>query len=120
MAKKIRDVVVKLGQYQDRNTGETKARWGNVGSLMQNEEDKSLFVVLDRTFNPAGVPNPEHRSSLILSCFVPQERQQQGSGQQGGSYGGGQQQGQNGYGSQQGEGSQGGSSHNIDDDEIPF
>ncbi|AUQ74770.1 hypothetical protein [Phaeobacter piscinae] len=119
MAKKIRDVVVKLGEYQDRNTGETKARWGNVGSLMQNEEDKSLFVVLDRTFNPAGVPNPEHRSSLILSCFVPQDRQQQGNGQQGGSYGGGQQD-QNGYGNQQGGGNQGGSSQNTDADEIPF
>lgn len=82
MAKKIRDVVVKVGEYQDRNTGETKARWKNVGALMQNEEDKSLFLMLERTFNPAGVPNPDGRESVLLSCFVPQERQESGGQQE--------------------------------------
>lgn len=84
MARKIRDITVKTGEYQDRNTGETKGRWQNVGSLMQNDEDQSYFIVLDRTFNPAGVPNPENRSSVILSCFVPrdQRQSQNGSGNQ--------------------------------------
>lgn len=81
MAKKVRDVVVKVGEYQDRNTGETKARWKNVGALMKNDEDNSYFIMLERTFNPAGVPNPENRESVLLSCFVPQEQRQQGSTQ---------------------------------------
>ena len=91
MATKIRDVTVKTGEYQDRNTGETKGRWQNVGSLMRNDDDQSYFIVLDRTFNPAGVPNPDNRSSLILSCFVPQDRRegnQQKSQENNGSGGG--------------------------------
>lgn len=87
MAQKIRDIVAKVGEYQDRNTGENKARWMNVGSLMKNDDD-SIFIILDRTFNPAGLPNPENRGNCLLSCFVPQEKreggQQQGSG---GGYG---------------------------------
>lgn len=118
MAKKVRDVVVKVGEYQDRNTGETKARWQNVGSMMKNEEDNSFFVILDRTFNPAGVPNPDNRSNVILSCFVPQD-QREGNQQQsqGGGYGGGQ---GGGYGGGQQQ-SQSGQQQSRDlDDEIPF
>lgn len=78
MAKKIRELVVKVGEYQDRNTGETKARWANVGSMMQNDEDGSYFLVLDRTFNPAGVPNPENRANVLVSCFLPKDDNQNG------------------------------------------
>lgn len=88
MATKIRDVAVKTGEYMDRNTGETKGRWQNVGSLMKNEDDDSLFVILDRTFNPAGVPNADNRSSVILSCFIPQDRRQGEQGQASAGYGG--------------------------------
>lgn len=103
MAKKIKEIVVKTGEYQDRNTGETKARWQNVGSLMQNDDDNSLFVILDRTFNPAGVPNSENRSNVILSCFDLKDKnegqQNNGQSQQGNGYqGGGQSQGGQGYG----------------------
>lgn len=80
---KLRDIVVKTGEYQDRTTGETKGRYENVGALMQleNERGKSLFVMLRRTFNPAGAPNPDNRASVLLSCFAPQDRQQNGGGQ---------------------------------------
>lgn len=73
--KKIRDIVAKVGEYQDHNTGETKGRYENVGALFQSDSDGSLFIMLKRTFNPAGVPNPENRDSVLLSCFVPKDQQ---------------------------------------------
>lgn len=73
--KKIRDIVVKVSEYQDHNTGEMKGRYDNVGALFQSDSDGSFFIMLKRTFNPAGVPNPDNRDSVLLSCFVPKDQQ---------------------------------------------
>lgn len=75
MATKKYDLVVKTGEYQDRN-GETKGRYQNVGAVMMG--DKGPFLMLSRTFNPAGVPNPDNRETVLISCFEPK---QQDSGQ---------------------------------------
>lgn len=73
MAKKIKDAAVKTGEYQ--SGGQTKARWQNVGALM--EDDKGgLFCMLDRSFNPAGVPYKEGSQSIIISFFDPKPRDQ--------------------------------------------
>lgn len=91
MAQKIFDIAAKTGEYQDRQTGQMKGRWQNVGSVMQGD-DGTQFIILNRWFNPAGMPNPENRDSTILSCFPPDR---QGQGQQpgyGNQYGGGYQQ----------------------------
>ena len=66
-AKKIRDLAVKTGSYTDRD-GNTKGRYKNVGSLMESE-DGSKFILLDTTFNPAGVPNPDNRDNVLISIF---------------------------------------------------
>ena len=66
-AKKIRDLAVKTGSYQDRD-GNTKGRYKNVGSLMESD-DGSKFILLDTTFNPAGVPNPDNRDNVLISIF---------------------------------------------------
>lgn len=103
MAHKISDLAVKTGEYVDQQ-GQTKGRYENVGSLMQG--DNGMFLILKRTFNPAGVPNPESKDSVIVSCFEKQEQgqqqgtannQYQGNGQQGGAnnQGHGQYQGNN-------------------------
>jgi hypothetical protein len=63
--KKVADLVVKVGTYQ--KDGQTKNRYINVGSKM--EGDKGSFFLLNRTFNPAGVPNPDNRDSIIISVF---------------------------------------------------
>lgn len=77
-SKKIRDIVVKVGEYQDRNTGETKGRFENVGALMQNDDEAgSFFIMLKRTFNPAGVPKQDDRESILLSCYVPKDQREQ-------------------------------------------
>lgn len=113
MAKKIRDIAVKTGEYQDQS-GQTKGRWQNVGSLMKND-DGGEFIILHRWFNPAGVPNPENKDSVLLSCFQLQDRQQ------GGQQGGYQQppQSQGGYGAPQG-GQQYSAPPAAPSDDIPF
>jgi hypothetical protein len=74
--KKIYDLAVKTGEYTN-GQGETKGRYLNVGAIMQ-KDDGGKFIMLERTFNPAGVPNPENRSNLLLSMFPAKE----GDGQQ--------------------------------------
>ena len=81
---KVYDAVVKTGEYQD-SQGQTKSRYENVGSVMQG--DNGQFLILKRTFNPAGVSNPENKDSVIVSFYeVDQNKQhnhQKGSQQQG-------------------------------------
>jgi len=66
MSKKIKDLAVKTGTYQAG--GATKNRYENIGSLMQSD-DGSQFIIMKRTFNPAGVPNPENKDSVLVSVF---------------------------------------------------
>lgn len=74
MATKKYDAAVKVGEYTDRN-GQTKARYENIGSVFMG--DKGPFLVLKRTFNPAGVPNPDNKDAVIVSFFEPRDEQQQ-------------------------------------------
>lgn len=80
-AKKIKDIAVKTGEYTDRN-GNTKGRWQNVGALMKSD-DGSVFIMLQRWFNPAGINSD--RESILLSCFDLQDRNENGGGNGGGS-----------------------------------
>jgi len=69
-AKKIRDIVAKTGSYIDNN-GNHKGRYVNAGSLLYNEQEESFFIILNRTFNPAGVPHTDkgQPDTVMLSCF---------------------------------------------------
>ena len=89
MARKIYDLAVKTGEYTDRS-GATKGRWQNVGALME-DDNGGKFIMLSRTFTPAGVPFKDGSESILVSMFRPQEQaeQQQPSNHQ--------QQKQNGY-----------------------
>lgn len=60
--KKDYDLAVKVGEKKDG-----KAVWKNVGAIMSG--DKGPFILLDRTFNPAGVPGQDERQSVIVSMF---------------------------------------------------
>lgn len=66
MATKTHDLVVKIGEYT--KDGEKKNRYENIGSVFENEDGGS-FMLLKRTFNPAGVPNPDNKDSVIVSRF---------------------------------------------------
>lgn len=119
---KIKDIVVKTGSYVDAK-GETRGNFEPVGELMQGD-DGNQFILLKRTFNPAGVNVEAGKQKVLLSLYDPKPRDGQG-GQQGGN--GGQYQGGNagGYGNQsQGQGQAGGAPaggpRGDMDDEIPF
>jgi hypothetical protein len=77
-AKKVYDLAVKTGTYEV-GPGQTKGRWMNVGAVMEMP-DGGRFVMLDRTFNPAGVPdlNGKGGDSVLLTMFDPSQQGQQG------------------------------------------
>ncbi|KAB2887887.1 MAG: hypothetical protein F9K32_18470 [Desulfobulbaceae bacterium] len=70
MSKKLYDVAIPLGTYEDRE-GNEKTRWQNVGAILEGE--KGPYLLLDRWFNPAGMPNPENRTSVILTLMEPKK-----------------------------------------------
>jgi hypothetical protein len=80
--KKTHDLAVKTGSYVDRE-GNSKGRYVNIGNLWQ-KDDGSEFMTILRTFNPAGVPNPENKDSIVISRFeIRDKNTQQGSAPQG-------------------------------------
>jgi len=69
---KLYDVAVKTGSYTD-NSGATKNRYENIGVMM--EGDNGPYLMLKRTFNPAGVPGNADRDNIICSLFEPRDNQ---------------------------------------------
>jgi hypothetical protein len=66
--KKAYDLAVKVA-----TTNQGKAIWKGIGAVMENE--KGMFILLDKTFNPAGVQDGKER--LLVSMFRPKDYQQQ-------------------------------------------
>ena len=67
VTKRKYDIVVKAGEKPDG-----KAIWKNVGVMM--EGDNGPFLLIDRTFNPAGVPSKTPGdASVLCSLFEPKE-----------------------------------------------
>lgn len=73
MSKKY-DVVAAVGQYVDQS-GQQKTKFENVGAVIQNSNG-GFNLLLNKTFNPAGLAQPD-KESVILSLFEPQQRAQQ-------------------------------------------
>ena len=61
------DIVAKVGTYTQN--GETKGRFMNVGVMM--EKDGRPYILLNRTFNPAGINNLDGRDTVLLSLYEP-------------------------------------------------
>jgi hypothetical protein len=64
------DIVATVGTYQ--KGGETKNRFKNVGVMM--EKDGKPFLLLERTFNLAGLPNPQGKDTVLLSLYEPKDK----------------------------------------------
>lgn len=82
--KKIKDLAVKIGSYTDRSTGKEKGRYQNIGSVLQNE-DGSKMMLLNRWFNPAGVPFAPGRenSDVVLVSMFDIKKDGEGGGKEG-------------------------------------
>lgn len=74
-ATKTHDLKVKVGEYTDKN-GAKKGRWITVGRVMTGD-DGSEFWLIDKTFNPAGVPdlNGKGGDSVLVGKFAPRDAQ---------------------------------------------
>jgi hypothetical protein len=77
--KKVYDLAVKVGEYQDQS-GATKAKYENVGLVLQ-KGDGGKFLMLKRTFNPAGVPDFSGKGgeNILISMFEPKQQDGQQS-----------------------------------------
>jgi hypothetical protein len=64
MSKKF-DLAVKVGTHKDG-----KGKWKNIGVMM--EGNNGPYILLDRTFNPAGVTTD--KDMLMVSCFTPKDK----------------------------------------------
>jgi len=69
MSKKF-DLSVKVGSYTDAS-GTEKGRYQNIGVMMEGQNGP--YILLNRTFNPAGVPGQADRESIIVSMFEPRD-----------------------------------------------
>ena len=67
--KKLADLSVKIGTYE--KDGETKGKYVNIGAVMDG--DNGQYLLIDRHFNPAGVPNPDNKNSILVSVFYDKE-----------------------------------------------
>jgi hypothetical protein len=68
MAKKY-DLAVKVGSYE--KNGETKNKYRNIGVVL--DSGNGPYILLNRDFNPAGVPCDPDRESIIVSLFAPRD-----------------------------------------------
>lgn len=69
---KLYDLAVVTRKYTD-NGGNEKAVWKNIGSILETKNGGKI-ILIDRTFNPAGVPCEEGRDQIMISMFTPKER----------------------------------------------
>lgn len=83
--KVVKELAVAVAQYEDRQTGQTKNRYENIGVLMESTNDRgevNQFLMLNRSFNPAGVPFKPGSDKILISMFDPRPRDGQQAGQQ--------------------------------------
>ncbi len=70
---KVKDLAVVVGSYQ--KDGQTKNRYQNVGQVLRNDNGEEMMM-LNRSFNPAGVPYKDGSDSIIISQFDPRGNEQ--------------------------------------------
>jgi hypothetical protein len=85
MPKVYKEAAVAVGSYEDRNTGQRKNRYRNVGVLMEGEDngERYFFLLLDRSFNPAGVPFKPDSDKIVINLFEPRDDDKRPSNQGG-------------------------------------
>lgn len=76
-AKKVYDLAIKVSSYTD-NQGKEKGRYENVGSVLEMD-DGGKMILLKRSFNPAGVPFKDGSDQIVISMFVPKDKDGQQS-----------------------------------------
>lgn len=73
-------LMVKVREYTDQN-GNKKNQWLQIGSMMLSEKGVP-YVLLDKTFNPAGIETETGRTSIMVSMFDPDKKNEKTDTQQ--------------------------------------
>src|SRR3989304_9242538 len=73
--KKIYDLTVAPRRFTNRD-GKEKSSYENVGSVLEMD-DGGRMILLKRSFNPAGVPFKDGGDQIIISMFVPKDKDQE-------------------------------------------
>lgn len=81
MAKKVKDLAVKVGIYTD-GSGNEKGRYMGCGALMEGE-DGNQFIMLNRFINYAALPRKQGSDSILISAFDLRERDANSGGDAG-------------------------------------
>ena len=65
------DLCVAKRKYTD-SQGNQKSEWLNIGVVLEKEGKQ--FIIMDRTFNPAGMPQ-DGKDGIIVSMFEPKMKE---------------------------------------------
>lgn len=66
---KTHDLCVKVGTYE--KDSEIKNRYLNIGAVLKSEHGP--YILLHKTFNPAGVVGDQDKESILISMFEKKE-----------------------------------------------
>lgn len=69
--KKTKDLAVITGSYIDKDQ-KNKNRYQNVGYILEDENGAKM-IMLNRSFNPAGVPHKDGSDTIIINQFEPKD-----------------------------------------------
>ena len=74
MATKLYDLAVSTGSWTS-NDGKEHKNWLNVGRVMKSDKGTS-YILLNTSFNPAGVPHKDGDDCITIALFPPKDKQQ--------------------------------------------
>jgi len=74
MAKVVKELAVVTSSYVDQRDGVERSRFENIGVMMEDEKGNP-FILMNRHFNPAGVPFKPGSDKIIISCFDPKPKE---------------------------------------------
>jgi hypothetical protein len=74
MTKKLYTLSVKVREVTLPN-GEVKKKYLPIGMMLEGV--RGPYIILDRTFNPAGVQNPDNKTGVVVSMFEEQDEDRQ-------------------------------------------
>lgn len=72
--KRTKDLAVRVGTYNNKS-GETKNKYVQVGTQMEDEDGKK-FLLIDPTFNFAGVKLDDGKNKVLVSMFDPKPKEE--------------------------------------------
>lgn len=74
MATKLYDMAVSTGSWTG-NDGKEHKNWLKIGRVMKSDKG-TAYIMLNTSFNPAGVPHKEGDDCISVALFPPRDKEQ--------------------------------------------